>query len=293
MVSSIKIFRILAFSFVSSFCFLNLSCGRFWGSVSNNCSPFSQTFLNQTSLANYLVPTSCTTIHVKVWGSGGGGGGATAPGGAGGYSEALIPVTPGETLSYYAGTGGSFGIGVTAAGGVPGGGFGVAGAGTYGGGGGCIALFRAGVVLIATGAGGGGGGGGGGGLLGGAGGGSSGVAGAGPNPGGAGSSTSGGGAGGGLATVGTSLLAGNGGSISGGGGCGFFGGGGGHLGCSGGGGSGWIIPGATSINLLSGSSVGPPNTNDLSYVSGVGVGGTGSAGAPTVGGNSEMVISFP
>jgi hypothetical protein len=61
---------------------------------------FQYTGANQT----WTVPGGVTHIFVKMWGAGGGGGsyggwrqGST--GGAGGYSEAIVPVTPGQVLT--------------------------------------------------------------------------------------------------------------------------------------------------------------------------------------------------
>ena len=51
---------------------------------------------------NFVVPACVTQITVKCWGGGGGGGGIDSyqggVGGAGSYVEAIIAVTPGETL---------------------------------------------------------------------------------------------------------------------------------------------------------------------------------------------------
>lgn len=61
---------------------------------------FQHTGANQ----NFTVPAGITNIFVKMWGAGGGGGsyggwrqGST--GGAGGYSEAIVPVIPGQVLT--------------------------------------------------------------------------------------------------------------------------------------------------------------------------------------------------
>jgi hypothetical protein len=68
---------------------------------------FQGTGANQS----YVVPAGITRIFVKMWGAGGGAGsyggwrqGST--GGAGGYSEAIVPVTAGQTLTVIVGVAG-------------------------------------------------------------------------------------------------------------------------------------------------------------------------------------------
>ncbi len=107
---------------------------------------------------SWTVPAGTSVVLVKMWGGAGGGSDAEAvqhPGGPGGYAEAVVPVTPGETLTLLVGEGGP--ISSTTfdpaypAGGVPG-----ARAGYFqGGGGGRSAVERAGVELIVAGGGGG------------------------------------------------------------------------------------------------------------------------------------------
>ncbi|MFS8130858.1 MAG: beta strand repeat-containing protein [Candidatus Dojkabacteria bacterium] len=64
----------------------------------------------------YTVPAGVTSIHVKMWGAGGGGGTRGSgwdfgyDGGAGGYTEADIAVTPGQTLNVMVGGGGFSGL---------------------------------------------------------------------------------------------------------------------------------------------------------------------------------------
>jgi hypothetical protein len=65
---------------------------------------FQYTGANQT----FVVPGGITRIFVKMWGAGGGGGsyggwrqGST--GGAGGYSEAIVPVVPGQSITVIVG----------------------------------------------------------------------------------------------------------------------------------------------------------------------------------------------
>ena len=59
----------------------------------------------------YLVPAGVTKLHVKLWGAGGGGSyrltALDSGGGAGGYTECTIDVTPGEVLNIIVGGGGS------------------------------------------------------------------------------------------------------------------------------------------------------------------------------------------
>jgi hypothetical protein len=77
---------------------------------------FQFTGANQT----FVVPGGITRIFVKMWGAGGGAGsyggwrqGST--GGGGGYSEAIVPVVPGQTLTIRVGGRGSMRPGTAAA----------------------------------------------------------------------------------------------------------------------------------------------------------------------------------
>lgn len=203
----------------------------------------------------YTVPSGCTLLTVECWGAQGGNsgsnfGGPGSLGGKGGYAKALIPVTPGETLTVSVGGKGAYdssGTGTTA-GGWNGGGTVIK---THGGSGGGATDVRQGGtaltnrIVIA--------GGGGGGsadipvpLDGGNGGGSAGSAGGSgyPQGGGGGGTQSAGGVrgntgNGAAASAGTLGSGGAGGAYGGGGGGGLYGGGGGNDG-GGGGGSGKI-----------------------------------------------------
>jgi len=213
----------------------------------------------------FVVPAGITCIFAKMWG---GGGGTGIPGGwnygaegaGGGFSQGIIPVVPGETLTLVVGRGGTTcntSTPIYGGGGLPGGGTDQRYAGT---GGGLAGIFRGGftaanALIIA-------GGGGGGGSsrawhsnVGGAGGGVEGVVGCAPFPdagnttysygGGGGTQTAGGTSTNG--TAGTQLQGGRGHSnaYGGGGGGGWWGGGGGSYAeddtmSGGGGGSGYI-----------------------------------------------------
>ena len=66
-----------------------------------------------TQSGTFTVPAGVTHLLVEMWGSGGGGGGAEADstasaggGGAGGYTRAVVPVTPAATYNVIVGTGG-------------------------------------------------------------------------------------------------------------------------------------------------------------------------------------------
>lgn len=90
--------------------------------------------------ASFVVPAGVTVLAVGVAGAAGGDGvGVDTHGGAGGLLEALVPVTPGETLSVLTGARGT------------------AGATTGGSGGGGSFVFRGADALVAAGGGGGGG----------------------------------------------------------------------------------------------------------------------------------------
>lgn len=98
-------------------------------------------FSSPTSGTNYVVPAGVTTITVKCWGAAGGADGGTGAkaGGPGGYAQADIATTPGETLTVKVGGGGARD----------------ANAFQGGAGGGYTALLRGSTVLIVAGAGGG------------------------------------------------------------------------------------------------------------------------------------------
>lgn len=272
--------------------------------------------------ASWVVPAGITEIIGKCWGAGGGAGWAGTTsislGAPGGYAQARIAVTPGETLTIFVPTGGA-GSNVTRAG---------------GGGGSWAGIFRSTTCLLLAPGGGGGGatrdsfggnGGKGGGTTG-----SAGQTGGSGGGGGGGTQTAGGAGGGGDGGNGTSggkwyggvsyssqilggrngaeaLLgagAGYGGDSStesdrargGGGGAGWYGGGGGGRGGNsgngggggGGGGSGYVT-GADTI-LLAGSGIVAPN-QDRDYISGRGTGGVYGTAAPN-GGAGLVVILF-
>ena len=72
--------------------------------------PTKVTYGNGTT-STLIVPATVTSILVKMWGAGGGGGSyggwrQGSLGGAGGYSHAIIPVVPGETITIRPGAGG-------------------------------------------------------------------------------------------------------------------------------------------------------------------------------------------
>jgi len=273
----------------------------------------AQTFTFTGTSQTFIVPANVTSIVVKAWGAGGGGGGTGSgltgrPGGSGGYAEARLSVTPGDSYSVVVAGGGAGGPGCTSGsrfaptgGGFPDGGGYTTNCGGAGGGGSRVSL--GGVDLLIA------GGGGAGGVLGasaagGAGGGSTGASGGGvatAGGGGGGTQSSGGVAGVGNNTgfAGASLQGGfnsSGSWGSNGGGGGYFGGGTGandygsnaNLGGAGGG-SGFVGgAGVTSTQNLTGSGQTPPNTSDGRYVNGVGQGGA----ANTAGGNGLVIFSW-
>lgn len=126
---------------------------------------------------SFIVPPDCLAlINIEVWGGGGGAGGSMTSsdgfpgGGGGGYSADAGPisVTPGDSISYVVGAGGTWGVaggdsnfaGISAGGGTAGdnsptGDGGTGGAGDFTGGAG----GKTGVTLVITGGGGGGSGG--------------------------------------------------------------------------------------------------------------------------------------
>jgi hypothetical protein len=143
------------------------------------CKPKSiKTFSYTGTQQSWTVPIGVTKVRVKVAGGGGGGGGSDAvagsAGGAGGYTEADVPVTPGAALVVVVGGGGSGGSGCVAGAGAGSGGYlgGATGgksgstgcSGGGGGGGGLSGLYSgtpaSNAVILAAGGGGGGGGGG-------------------------------------------------------------------------------------------------------------------------------------
>jgi hypothetical protein len=72
-----------------------------------------------TSSGTYTVPSGCYRVLAKVIGGGGGSAGYCESGGAGGYSEALVPVTPGQQIGVTVGGGGG-GVGYYAGAGAGG-----------------------------------------------------------------------------------------------------------------------------------------------------------------------------
>ncbi|MBU1033400.1 LamG domain-containing protein [Patescibacteria group bacterium] len=248
----------------------------------------STTFSYTGSAQSYVVPNNIYSIQIKAWGGGGGGGGqAGAAGGGGGYSNSVIPVFPGETLTVYTGGGGGGGWGcVTGTGGGAGGGggYGNGGRGGYagtagcsaggGGGGGGSFVLRGSTVLLVAGGGGGG---------------------AGAESGGAGAGGGGGanGANGSCSSVGgvphrsTSASGNSGGDKGGADGSGGGGAGGGYNGSSGGGAPGCDSTGGAGggggkslgLTTINGSGTTPGNSSDTDRAGLAGGGGTTAAGA--------------
>jgi|GEM_PF-1366818 len=266
-----------------------------------------------TSAQSLVVPSGATTMWVKAWGAGGGSGGEpgyrNSDGGAGGFVEAVVPVTGGEILTVLVGGAGVMGVeDDTAVGGYGGGGstYGSAGYAGGGAGGGLSGVFRgtvdqAGALVIA-----GGGGGGvsanGYGGTGGTGGGADGTAASAEGfcvqAGGAATTTAAGVAGASGGDAGGALQGGDGygAYIAGGGGGGYWGGGGGGWtagdGGGGGGGAGFVVAGATSVTTLAGAALTPPRSSDPDYAAGVGVGGDGGFGTGQDGGHGRVVVRF-
>ncbi|MFN9809676.1 MAG: LamG-like jellyroll fold domain-containing protein [Deltaproteobacteria bacterium] len=135
-----------------------VAADREW-SGGSECAAPAQVFSATGEDQRFTVPDGVSSITVHAWGAGGGAGSAQ-PGGAGGYAQRVVPVTPGQVLTVRVGMGGA---GATAIGGTFQGGSGGGGTG----------LLLDGTPLLV--AGGGGGGGSGGSVGGGAGGGASGV----------------------------------------------------------------------------------------------------------------------
>ncbi len=265
---------------------------------------------------NFTVPAGVTSIDVKVWGAGGGGGWYSSDtyswsGGAGGFSNGTITVTPGETLKIIVGAGGinTSSYNGNGIGGYLGGGNGTLGDASGAGGGGLSGIFsesvaQANAIIIAGGGGGSTGyfpGGAGGGLVGGscktdtvrtA-----------SGCGAAGNQTSGGssnvnGADGSALQGGNGDLTGDltsGSADGGGGGSGYFGGEGGISDANGGGGgSGYLNASRVSNgntylgeNSTNSNFSNPRGTADTDYISGVGLGGW-----KDVGGNGSIVITY-
>ncbi|MCC6601065.1 MAG: hypothetical protein IT223_10380 [Crocinitomicaceae bacterium] len=274
--------------------------------VSNTCfSTYDEVTISMTGkqiftytgdYQTFAVPSCVSTIFVKMWGAGGGGNNAN--GGAGGYTDGYISVTPGQQFKILVGGGGDLNhtVGTYEFGG---GGWTYPDGGNGGGSGGGRTSLRdiSNTIDLMT-AGGGGGGGymGGNDNFGGAGGGTNGALGSGSGSGAGGTQSSGGSGGtgnGGTAQSGSQYQGGSNtsGWAGGGGGGGYFGGGG-ASGVSGdhggaGGGSGYI-GGASVFNAqtLQGSGATPPMTGDADYLSGTATGGTPN------GGNGRVIISW-
>lgn len=231
----------------------------------------------------FTVPTGVTAIEVKLWGAAGGGIGQ--PGGPGGYTTAVIAVTPGEPLTVIVGGSGK----ASGSAGFGGGGAGGSGVCAGGGGGGRTAILR-GLTELATAGGGGGAINHGSGFSGGPGGGFEGGIGTNANSttqwsGGGGTQTAGGRPGnsyGNIGQAGGPLTGGNGpynGCFGGGGGGGWYGGGSGagtsppgHA-SGGGGGSGYVRgPGVFGTTFASGTTptgagpINPPGVAESDYV---------------------------
>jgi hypothetical protein len=273
--------------------------------------PTKRVFTYNGSDQSFVVPTGVTQIRIKAWGAGGGGG---APGGwtegfvggAGGYTDAFLPVTPGESLTVMVGERGAYQFpNGTSPGYGGGGGYASSSDNRYGASGGGRSAVRRGTTdLVVAGGGGGGGsrhsGAPGGVNEGGAGGGPAGEPGyqTANTPAGGGTQSAGGAGGAGANAAGQSGAAGVGGrvgsnSYGGGGGGGRFGGGGGGYhepGTMGGGagGSGYVHPTATWGGTQTGWRNIPPALRDPDYASGVGVGGPIGG----TGGHGLVVVSY-
>ena len=272
------------------------------------------------SYGTFVVPAGVTVLRIKAWGAGGGAGyngnnSYGLRGGNGGFSQADITVTPGETLRVYVGELGTTSDSIY----------------YQGSGGGYSGVFRDTTPLIIGGAGGGGAGrgstswfGGGGGAGGGTTANSGGDTTVGSYPaygGGGGSQSSGGSGGSPGGSSGSSLAGGDGGTYSGyytksnpgggrggyaslpndngaggGGGGGYYGGGGGgrstyptvpqNYGGGGGGGSGYVT--GTNTTITTGQ-----NTSDVDYVSPAARAGFASSGPViTTAGNGLVVIRY-
>jgi hypothetical protein len=98
---------------------LQVCAGLNWQTI--NMSASAPTVLNHTGAnQTYTVPAGVSAITVKMWGAGGGGGSIGSwtfgfEGGAGGYSQGVIAVTPGQQLTVVVGGGGLAGSGTNGA----------------------------------------------------------------------------------------------------------------------------------------------------------------------------------
>jgi hypothetical protein len=268
----------------------------------------NQTFTYTGATQTFTVPAGVTSINVNMWGAGGASnnvsGGASAKGGAGGFVNFTISVTPGESLT----------VNIGGKGAMP-----VTQYRQPGAGGGMSALLRGSTYLGIAGGGGGAGGYGNSNdsSWGGSGGGTTADAG-GTNPyataGGGGTQSAGGASGGDGSTPGSSLQGGNGsgsnlntlggwpngGNAStdqergGGGGGGYYGGGGGGgggtWGAGGGGGSSYTDLSATSVTHIKSAAndSSAPGTTQAGYVTGVALGGL----LTTVPGNGLVYLEW-
>lgn len=248
---------------------------------------------------SFVVPAGKTLLKCKLWGAAGGNGiesTAKSLGGRGGYTYVEIPVTPGETLTFIIGEGGTSSGGPT----IGGGGYNPYGNGGSPGGG--RTAIRRGTTELATAGGGGGAGFGQSGAAahGGHGGGTTGSGGTATSlsatPGGGGTQSAGGSAGGSSAQAGSQYQGGNSDTLgyrSGAGGGGFYGGGGAQgLGAEtagGGGGSGFVHPTLTQNGVtLQSSSAGVANDNDPDYAGGAGL----SVWGQSKGGDGRLVVGW-
>lgn len=135
--------------------------GSYWGVTEKTQVVFNY---SSDAVQNWTVPSGVNYVYAKLWGAGGGPGGSGgwgygAPGGCGGHTRGIIPVTPGQTLVMVVPRGG---YGGQTAGGWPGGGAYSSSGGNYGAtGGGYCAIFNGswttGNQLLVAGGGGGGG----------------------------------------------------------------------------------------------------------------------------------------
>lgn len=85
---------------------------------------YTQSFTYAGSTQNFTIPATVSSVKIQAWGAGGGAGGGNvlSQGGAGGYSEGILGVTPGQVLTIVTGQGGVFrGTSITFGGGGAGG----------------------------------------------------------------------------------------------------------------------------------------------------------------------------
>lgn len=285
----------------------------------------TQTFSYTGSSQNFTVPAGVSSINVKIWGAGGAG--SDGSGGSGAFLKGTLAVSPGQTLTFIVGGGGSFSPTAVSTGGYGGGG---ASGGAYGGsGGGYSAVFSSATLsqanVLALAGGGGGGGyysnstyGGAGGATSGSNGGDAASA---AYTSGRGATISAGGAGGQFNTAGNNRngyagsalqgAAGNSFNINysyygGGGGGGYYGGGSGYssndginYSSAGGGGSSYISASLTTVTNTAGTTnnagvvTQAPGSAETGYVAGIGNGGDGSISSTTgKGGNGMIVITY-